>query len=43
MIYAFLHAIYGTERSIRHHRHEILRSTAVLEQLYRGDCTVIEL
>jgi glycerol-3-phosphate cytidylyltransferase len=43
MIYAFLHAIYGTERSIRHTRQDILRSTAVLEQLHRGDCTVIDL
>lgn len=43
MIYAFLHAIYGTERSIRHSRHDILRSTAVLERLHRGDCTVIDL
>lgn len=43
MIYAFLHAIYGTERSLRHTRQEILLSTAVLEQLHRGDCTVIDL
>lgn len=42
MIYAFLHAIYGTERSIRHTRQEILRSTEILEQLHRGDCTVID-
>lgn len=43
MLYAFLHAIYGTERSRRHTRQEILRSTAILEQLHRGDCTVIDL
>ena len=43
MIYAFLHAIYGTERSLRHTRQEILRSTRILEQLHRGDCTVIDL
>ena len=43
LIYAFLHSIYGTERSIRHTRQEILHSTAVLEQLHRGDCTVIDL
>lgn len=43
MIYAFLHAIYGTERNIRHTRQDVLRSTAILEQLHRGDCTVIDL
>lgn len=43
MIYAFLHVIYGTSRSLRHTRQEILRSTAILEQLHRGDCTVIDL
>ena len=43
MIYAFLHAIYGTERSIRHTRQEILRSTAVLEQFHQGKCNVIEM
>lgn len=43
MIYAFLHAIYGTERSMMHTRQEILRSTAILEQLHRGNCTVIDL
>ena len=43
MIYAFLHTIHGTERSVRHTRQEILRSTAILEQLHRGDCTVIDL
>ena len=43
MIYAFLHAIYGTERSIRHTRQDVLRSTAILEQLHRGNCTVIDL
>ena len=43
MIYAFLHAIYGAGSGLRHTRQEILRSTAVLEQLYRGDCTVIDL
>ena len=43
MIYAFLHRIYGTERSIRHTRQEILRSTAVLERFHNGDCTVIDL
>lgn len=41
MIYGFLHAIYGTERSIRHTRAEILRSTALLEQFHRGDLTTI--
>lgn len=41
MIYAFLHSIYGTERSIRHTRQEILRSTALLEQFHRGEHTVI--
>ena len=40
MIYAFLHSIYGTERSIRHTRQEILRSTALLEQFHRGEHTV---
>lgn len=43
MIYAFLHAIYGTERTLRHTRQDVLRSTAILEQLHRGDCTVIDL
>ena len=43
MVYAFLHTIYGTERSTRHTRQEILRSTAILEQLHRGDCTVIDM
>ena len=43
MIYAFLHAIYGTERTSRHSRQDILRSTAILERLHRGDCTVIDL
>ena len=43
MIYAFLHMIHGTERSIRHTRQEILRSTAVLEQFHNGGCTVIDL
>ena len=38
-----LHVIYGTSRSLRHTRQEILRSTAILEQLHRGDCTVIDL
>ena len=41
MIYGFLHAIYGTERTVRHTRQDILRSTAVLEQLHRGECNII--
>jgi predicted dehydrogenase len=41
MIYAFLHAIHGTENSIRHTREEILRSTAVLEKFHLGGHTVI--
>ena len=43
MLYAFLHAIYGAGHGLRHTRQDILRSTAVVEQLYRGDCTVIDL
>ena len=43
MIYAFLHAIYGTERVILHTRQEILRSTAVLEKFHRGECNIIDL
>lgn len=43
MIYAFLHAIYGTERVILHTRQEILRSTAVLEKFHRGECSIIDL
>ena len=43
MVYAFLHTVYGTERATRHTRQEILRSTAILEQLHRGDCTVFDL
>jgi hypothetical protein len=43
MLYAFLHAIYGAGCGLRHTRQDIFRSTAVLEQLHRGDCTVINL
>lgn len=43
MIYAFLHAIYGTERVILHTRQDILRSTAVLEKFHRGECSIIDL
>ena len=43
MIYSFLHAINGTERSIQHTRQEVLRATAVVEQFHRGDYTRIEL
>lgn len=43
MIYSFLHAINGTERSIQHSRQEVLRATAVVEQFHRGDYTRIEL
>ncbi|MBQ7857797.1 MAG: Gfo/Idh/MocA family oxidoreductase [Oscillospiraceae bacterium] len=43
MIYSFLHAINGTERSLVHTRQDVLRSTAILEKFHRGEYTGIEM
>ena len=43
MIYSFLHAINGTERTIQHTRQEVLRATALLEKFHEGQCTKIEM
>ena len=43
MIFSFLHAINGTERSLVHTRQDVLRSTVILEKFHRGEYTGIEM